>query len=57
MPTKRSKRATSAKTTARRKLGLTKGTAKDLPAVDRRTDSVKGGAVKRVWTAGNNQPQ
>ena len=56
MPTKRSKRA-AAKPTTRRKLGLTKGRVKDLPAVDRRSDAAKGGAVKRVWTAGNDQPQ
>ena len=56
MPTKRSKRAT-AKPSVRRKVGLTKGRVKDLPAVSRRTDAVTGGAVKRVWTAGNDQPQ
>ena len=56
MPTKRSKRA-AAKPATRRTLGLTKGRVKDLPAVDRRSDAAKGGAVKRVWTAGNDQPQ
>jgi hypothetical protein len=56
MPTKRTKRA-AAKPAARRTLGLTKGRVKDLPAGARRSDAVKGGAVKRVWTAGNDQPQ
>jgi hypothetical protein len=56
MPTKRRTRA-AAKPATRRKLGLTKGRVTDLPAGDRRSDAVKGGAVKRAWTAGNDQPQ
>jgi hypothetical protein len=55
MPKRSSKR--SAKPTARRTLGLTKGRVKDLPAAERRSDAVKGGAIKRVLTRGNDQPQ
>jgi hypothetical protein len=50
------KRAASART-GRKKLGLTRGSVRDLPAGDCRAPSVKGGAVKKVWTAGNDQPQ
>ena len=56
MPAKRTRKATSGKTAARKKLGLTRATVKDLPAENRRGHSVKGGAVKRVWTPGNTQP-
>jgi hypothetical protein len=51
-----SKRTTSARTSGKR-LGLTRGSVRDLPAGGGRTSSVKGGAVRKVWTAGNDQPQ
>ncbi len=57
MPSKRAgKRATSART-SRKKLGLTRGSVRDLPMGDRRSPSVKGGVIKKVSTAGNDQPQ
>lgn len=56
MPAKRTRKRTPAKTTTRKKLGLTRAILKDLPAGNRRSRAVKGGAVKRVWTTGNTQP-
>lgn len=58
MSKKRAAKRPGSATTGRKKLGLTRGSVRDIPAGDRRTSSVKGGAaVKKVWTAGNDQPQ
>lgn len=51
-----SKRTTSARASGK-KLGLTRGSVRDLPAGSRGTSAVKGGAVRKAWTAGNDQPQ
>jgi hypothetical protein len=55
MPAKKTRKQATGKATARRKLGLTRGSVKDLTAEDRRSRSVKGGA-RRLWAEGNSQP-
>jgi hypothetical protein len=56
MAARKTRKPAAARRTTRSKLGLTRGTVKDLTAETRRSRSVRGGAARRLYAEGNDQP-